>query len=286
MKKQGWIIYREADAVKNQAFIRWFQEECQKQDLQLTFLLRESIQIGIENGELSVKIDHQPSTIPDFAVMRTIDFSLSRQLEQLGVSVFNSSEVATVCNNKTYTHQMISELKIPMVDSLFVSKDLLTENLPMPLPYVTKAVGGRSGNQVQMISSPEDWGAYRQQLVTDDIVIQSCDVQLGKDLRVFVVGNKIVGSVLRQSDQDFRANYSLGGSATWYNLSQKERDTVETIIARFDFGMVGVDFLFDHDGDLLFNEIEDVVGSRTLSMVSDVNIVEQYVAHIRQRLSD
>ena len=31
--------------------------------------------------------------------------------------------------------------------------------------------------------------------------------------------------------------------------------------------MVGIDFIFDEQGQFLFNEIEDVVGSRTLSAV-------------------
>ncbi len=55
---------------------------------------------------------------------------------------------------------------------------------------------------------------------------------------------------------------------------------VNTIINHFDFGMVGIDFIFDEKGGFLFNEIEDVVGSRTLSMTSDTDIVKLYLEHI------
>ena len=56
------------------------------------------------------------------------------------------------------------------------------------------------------------------------------------------------------------------------------------MIESMDFGLVGIDFLFDSEGGLLFNEIEDVVGSRTLSQVSDINLLEKYVSFIKQNV--
>ncbi|MDY0396883.1 hypothetical protein RWE15_24520 [Virgibacillus halophilus] len=116
------------------------------------------------------------------------------------------------------------------------------------------------------------------------IIQSSADVQPGRDIRVFVVGKKIIGAVLRKSDNDFRANFTLGGTAEWYELSQSEKETIQTIINHFDFGMVGIDFLIDHTGRLLFNEMEDVVGSRTLSEVSEVNILKEYIKLIKHSL--
>ena len=45
--------------------------------------------------------------------------------------------------------------------------------------------------------------------------------------------------------------------------------------------MVGIDFIFDEEGRFLFNEIEDVVGSRTLSALSEINIVWEYLNFIK-----
>jgi gamma-F420-2:alpha-L-glutamate ligase len=53
----------------------------------------------------------------------------------------------------------------------------------------------------------------------------------------------------------------------------------------FDFGLVGIDFIFAEDGSLMLNEIEDVVGSRTLSALSDMNIVREYLTFIKERIS-
>jgi len=115
--------------------------------------------------------------------------------------------------------------------------------------------------------------------------IQSADVMLGKDLRVFVIGKEIIAAVLRVNKNDFRANYKLGGDAILYTLSDKEKKMIQQIIDHFDFGLVGIDFLIGNNGELLFNEIEDVVGSRILSKVSDINLLEKYVTFIKNKIS-
>ena len=48
--------------------------------------------------------------------------------------------------------------------------------------------------------------------------------------------------------------------------------------------MVGIDFIFDEHGHFLFNEIEDVVGSRTLSALSEINIVREYLKFIKDHV--
>ena len=52
----------------------------------------------------------------------------------------------------------------------------------------------------------------------------------------------------------------------------------------FDFGLVGIDFIVGNDGELIFNEIEDVVGSRMLYAVSDISVVPLYLDYIQARL--
>ncbi|HLR69910.1 MAG TPA: hypothetical protein VK085_00585, partial [Pseudogracilibacillus sp.] len=129
-----------------------------------------------------------------------------------------------------------------------------------------------------------DWRLCYPTLNTTDLVIQSTQVQPGKDVRVFIVGKEIVGAVLRENKDDFRANFKLGGTATWYPLHSEQIKMINKIIHHFDFAMVGIDFLIGPDDEFLFNEIEDVVGSRILSAVSDINILEKYVAHIKSKL--
>ncbi|WP_174613944.1 ATP-grasp domain-containing protein [Virgibacillus ihumii] len=284
MKSKGWLIYRKQDAKQNNSFIRWFIEEAQKQELSLQLIMREEITTGIIHNKQTILIGNKPVHLPNFAVVRTIDPMLSIFLEALGVKVHNSAAISEICNDKALTHFHLNKLAIPMTDTIFLKKGMkLPEDGPaIPYPIVLKEVDGRGGQQVYMIQNRREWETSLSAVTSNDMIVQSTDsIQSGKDVRVFVVGKEIVGAVLRASSTDFRSNYKLGGSASWYPLHNNERNMIQSIIRYFDFGMVGIDFLVTIDGSLLFNEIEDVVGSRTLSAVSDVNILEKYVSLIK-----
>lgn len=277
----GWLIYSARDANNNQAFISWFIKEAAKQDIVLTLLLREDLQIGIFQNQKTVQYQNKTIPLPDIAIVRTIEPLLNLHLEQFGIQVFNSSTVSFICNNKARTHFEVQKLGIPMVDTLFVKRDNLQSEPPMAYPFVVKDVNGRGGQHVYRIENSSQWEAWKIVGKGNELIFQTCHVQAGIDIRVFVVGTEIIGAVLRESKTDFRANYKLGGTATWYNLQQNERERINKIVQHFEFGMVGIDFLVDKDGGLLFNEIEDVVGSRTLSAVSNINILHQYIKLIK-----
>jgi gamma-F420-2:alpha-L-glutamate ligase len=283
---KGWLIYRTKDAKQNRSYIEWFISEAEKAGMRLSLILREELKIGIINNQRIVRLHENPVELPDFAIVRTIEPILNAQLESLGIPVFNSAEVASICNDKSLTHHYVQKLNVPMVDTYFYCKeDLQSDEIPLPYPFVLKEAFGRGGNQVYFIEDESDWLKTLNQLSDRNIIVQSSNVLLGQDLRVFVIGHEIIGAVLRQNTNDFRANFKLGGSAQFYHLKRDEKEMISNIINHFQFGMVGIDFLIHPSGELLFNEIEDVVGSRTLSNVSEINILEKYIHFIKNNLT-
>ncbi|WLV23691.1 hypothetical protein QR721_08535 [Aciduricibacillus chroicocephali] len=281
--KTGWIIYRKADTLGNEGYIQWFIDEAQKQDIELKFVMREQLSVGIIDNKTEILKNGKPER-PDFAIIRTIEPLLNLHFETAGIPAFNSYEVSRIANDKALAHSYVQQLGVPMNDTLFLHTDLLKQTPPLEFPFVLKQTGGRGGKEVYWIGSQDDWTSLLPKLPPVNLIAQRTNVRHGKDLRVFVVGDEVVGAVLRESDADFRANFKLGGKATFYNLNANNLEPVQKIIDRFDFGMVGIDFLIGNDGKLLFNEIEDIVGSRTLSVTSNINILEKYVALIRERI--
>ena len=279
----GWLIYSKVDAAENKTYIEWFKNEALMQNVSLKLILREELTIGIFQNKRTILLRGKEVTLPTFAVVRTVEPFLNLYLENSGIVTFNSATISKLCNHKSITHYEVNKLNIPMVDTIFLKKESVSDSLPMPIPFVVKEATGRSGKQVYLIRNSTDWKQCIKNVSTSDLVIQSSEVKLGKDLRVFIVGKEIIGAVLRESTTDFRANFKLGGSATWYPLHKNELTIINKIIQSFDFDMVGIDFLIDLNGNLLFNEIEDVVGSRILSAVSDINILKKYVKHIKSK---
>ncbi|MDN4526226.1 ATP-grasp domain-containing protein [Fictibacillus fluitans] len=283
--KTGWLIYSEPDAVKNTSFIDWLKEEASLGGLSLELMYAERFAFGITENRLSLYYDLTETELPSFAIVRTIQPLLSRQLEAMGLKLFNPSAVSSVANDKARTHQFLAGAGIPMMDTLFIHPSIFQiQSMPFTFPLVAKLASGRGGEQVHLVKTERELADALSTHPEQEWILQKLAPDAGKDIRVFVVGNKIAGAVLRSSANDFRANYSLGGMAQFYHLNPAQTALVEQVISYFDIGMAGIDFLLDEKEAFIFNEVEDVVGSRTLSATSDINIARLYMEHIAAKL--
>lgn len=281
---KGWILYNREDAERNAGYIEFHRVEGKKLGIQIELLYIEDIEFGVEYDEWYINYKGQYEEKPDFAIVRMNYPLLSRQLELLGIPVFNNSFVASVCNDKAQTYQYVAKTGIQMVDSRFVHKKFLLEQLEsVQKPFVVKSVSGHGGQQVFLVEEGTDIIPVYEKL-DDHVVIQPLVGSRKQDLRVYIVGNQIVGAVLRTGQGGFRSNFSLGGKAELYELDDQEKEIVEKIIDLFDFGLAGIDFIIADGGALVFNEIEDVVGSRMLYSCSDINIVALYLEYIKKQV--
>lgn len=281
-KLTGWILYRKDHYRTNCAFAQRFIDIGNNNKSSLKLIFKDDIYYGVRNNSLCLT-DSEGNYLakPDFVINRTIDPLFSKQLEALNIKVFNSAEIAEICNDKSRTCLEIAKLDIPMVNTLFMDKKSITEKeFSFEYPAVIKTVGGRGGKEVFLARNYEEICKIALSIPDERFVVQELSSNPGRDVRVFVVGKEIIGAVIRISKDGFKANLSLGGSCEPYILSKEERNLVMKIIQHFDFGMVGIDFIFDEKDRFLFNEIEDVAGSRTLSMTSRVDIVSLYMEHI------
>ena len=114
-------------------------------------------------------------------------------------------------------------------------------------------------------------------------MIQRPASELGKDVRVYAIGNRIVQAMLRVSETDFRSNFCLGGQAEPYELGAEEQYMVQKILEELKTDYVGIDFLFDQ-GKMVLKEIEDAVGARMLYSGTDLDILKNYMEYIKKEL--
>lgn len=281
---KGWILYNREDAKRNEGYIQFHKEEGEKLGIEIELLYIEEIEFGVQFDEWYVLYEGNEVEKPDFAIVRMNYPLLSRQLELMDVPVFNSSFVASICNDKAQTYQYVAKTGIQMVDSKFVHKKFLLSQLnTTKRPYVVKSVSGHGGQQVFLVEEGMELTSIYEKL-DDHVVIQPLASRRKQDLRVYVIGNEIVAAVLRTGQDGFKSNFSLGGKAELYTLEDDEKEIVEKIIDLFDFGLAGIDFIIGDNGAFIFNEIEDVVGSRMLYNCSKINIVERYLSYIKKQL--
>ncbi len=63
-------------------------------------------------------------------------------------------------------------------------------------------------------------------------------------MRVIVIGGRVIGGIIRQSDGDFRSNVGLGGTARACDVPKNVRDTAIKAANILGLDYCGIDFLF------------------------------------------
>ena len=283
----GWILYGRKEAEYNKHYITMYQEEGKKFDITFEVIIVEELEFGIRNNTWYIEYQGENVKLPKFVISRAIYPILSKQLECMKIPVFNGSEVARICNDKALTYQAVASLGIDIIDTTFCKQGKLRDGLSRRnMKTVVKTVDGHGGQQVYLVD-PSD------SLQVDEVVMDTChhDTVLQplvgtahKDLRVYVIGDAIIAAILRKAKEGFKSNFSLGGDVSVYELNKEEREKVQLIIELVKPDMVGIDFIVGDNGELIFNEIEDVVGARMLYQCTDINLVKLYIEHILDHL--
>ncbi len=186
------------------------------------------------------------------------DTVLARRLERAGIPVFNSARAIEICDDKAKTYtELLGTVPQPktMCAPLTYKKEDLTPFIEgavmeLGLPLVFKSCCGSFGQQVYLCESIDDIKLH----ITGEkpfILQEYISCSAGHDLRLQVVGNKVVAAVRRENKKDFRANATLGGKMEAYTPTKAEEEMALTASAKLGLLFSGVDILEGAEGPLL-----------------------------------
>lgn len=199
---------------------------------------------------------------PDFVLFWDKDVTLAKLLEQAGFKLFNGAKAVETCDSKILTALALKD-KVPMPETLFSPKTF--ENVGytnfefaeqavavLGLPLVIKEACGSFGQQVYLAKTLQEAVDIVKNLSGKDFVFQRfISESYGKDVRLNVVGGKVVNAVLRQSSSDFRSNVTLGGKISPYDAADEQISVAECACEILGLDFAGVDVLLGKDGPLL-----------------------------------
>ena len=296
----AYIIYYDEEAKKNSGFIDMLKSECRKYDIALEYISFEKVNLMSESS-----FENKFKKI-FFVINRTREYKLSLRFEKINVKVFHSSKITELGNNKYKTYCYLKEYfernkNEPqgewIAHTVLVKADDLNNVLNdyIGKDYVIKSVDGHGGSQVFSLNDDgTKHGSYRKNrdnaknniykaLQGHDCVSQKRIDSDSNDIRVYIVFGKIYAAVLRHGNDGFKSNFSLGGSVEEYFPDEEQKKIIEKFIEAFgaeQLSMAGIDFILTRDGNLIFNELEEMVGSRMLYNCSKHDIVREYVEQI------
>ena len=229
----------------------------------------------------------------DFAILWDKDKYLGLQLEACGMRVFNNVRALALCDDKALTHIALARHNIPMPRTVLVPRtyrfvgyggmeflDRAAAFLGFPL--IVKECSGSFGKQVYLANTREEAASLLCEHEGTPMLMQEfVRTSLGRDIRAYVVGNRVVAAMERRNDTDFRANVARGGSCAPYALNPAEESLALRAAALLGLDYAGEDLLHGAEGPLLC-EVNSNAHFHGLAACTGVDIAGAILAHIAQ----
>lgn len=204
--------------------------------------------------------------LPDFVLFWDKDVCLARRLQQAGAAVFNSADAIENCDNKQLTAICLAG-KVATPRTVLAPKTFegvgycdrrfidYAESV-LHYPLVVKEAFGSFGQQVQLCTTREQLDKAVDLLGHKDFILQEfISSGVGRDVRINVVGGKVICAILRCNTHDFRSNITGGGTATPYEPSPAQQETAIAACRAVGADFAGVDVLFGANDEPIVCEV-------------------------------
>lgn len=265
------------------------------------------------NCEMTEKLSFPAAASREFLKKESIDFilfwdkdiRLASYLETLGVRVFNSSEAIEACDDKSLMYIKLCGSSIPMPKTAFSPKmffrpESFPDNYPesfvlslekvLSYPIVVKECYGSFGYQVYLAKNRESLIKLISDLAPSPLVFQefiktSPSGIGGHDLRLHVVGDRVVTAMERYNTDDFRANITNGGKMSPHTPSKEEEEIAIAACRSLCLDFAGVDLLVNEKGQPILCEVNSNAHFVNIFSCTGVNVADSIIEHIKKELS-
>jgi len=252
--------------------------------------------LNIESDKPEVHYDgkvlpHYDAIIPRIGPSITkYGMAVVRQFEAMGTFCLNSSTSIGTSRDKLAAHQALAFNRIPMPDTAFSNSPRDTENiidLTAGAPLVVKLLESSQGKGVILAETKKAASSVIsafQKLNAPFIVQNFVKDSNGCDLRLFVIGGKVIASMMRSaSDDDFRSNLHAGGKASKVKITQNERKIAKQATKAMGLNIAGVDILRSSEGPKVL-EVNSSPGLQGIETVNNINIASMIIDYLEKRL--
>ena len=268
--------------------------------------LRFAIDLSADEPDLMYRgkqLSHYDAVLPRIGASITyFGLSVVRQMEQMDIYTPNTSAGIANSRDKLRATQILSRHSIDMPATMFVRDraDVLPAIREVGgAPVVIKLLEGTQG--IGVILAPdtkvaeaviETLQSTRQNVLIQRFVAES----RGRDIRAFVLGDRVVAAMRRSSSGDeFRSNVHRGGSTEAVELDEDYQRTAVQAAQIMGLRVAGVDMLEGAEGPLVM-EVNSSPGLEGIETATELDVagaaidyIDNQVAFpeldVRQRLS-
>lgn len=251
-------------------------------------------QLVYEQGKPFVLHDLKPFpafdvVIPRASVTTNVELrcAIVKQLQLMGFRMLNDYLAISRAKNKLRTMQILAHHHVPtprtMVIRTLADIDEAIKYVG-GLPVIIKTPFGSYGSGVVIAESKRSvYSALdlaMKSTASDIIMIQQyISESKGSDVRVFVVGGKVVGAMVRQAKRgEFRSNMELGGTGAPIDPDDATKEVALRAVEALKLHVAGVDVIQTKDGPAVL-EVNANPGFKGLEQTTQLNIAREIVTY-------
>ncbi|MBI2475205.1 RimK family alpha-L-glutamate ligase [Candidatus Uhrbacteria bacterium] len=220
---------------------------------------------------------------PNFIEEPSLHFYVVNTLIENGYKVLNGKPSFAIAKNKIEQLCVFQKKGFPYPKS-FITKNpesALKAAKQIGFPVVIKVAFGTIGKGVFYAPNQETFGPIVEYLAIRDrnpVIVQEFIKEADrKDLRVFIVGEKIVASMERCAPEgDVRANTSNGGTGTPVTLTDQEQKLAIQVATVFDLDIIGIDLIRSNRGPLVL-EVNSNPGFSELERATGIDVAKAII---------
>jgi len=237
------------------------------------------------------QLSHYDAVLPRIGASITyFGTAVVRQFEEMNIFCANTANGISNSRDKLRSLQILSRHHIGIPRTVFVSdkKDVLPAIKRVGgAPVVIKLIEGTQGIGVLLAESIKAAESIIELLQSQkqNVLIQKFVAESrGKDIRAFVVGDRVVAAMRRVAQgQEFRSNVHRGGVAEAVDLPQEYRDTAVRSAQILGLRVAGVDMLESDAGPQVM-EVNSSPGLEGIEKCTNLDIAGAIVEYIAARV--
>ena len=251
------------------------------------------MKLSVTVGNDGRRILHEGWNVEVDAVVPRIGYSITehgvaivRQFERMGTFVANSSDGIHNSRDKLHAAQVLSANHIPVPTTALVRDWRDVERAIRQVggvPCVIKAPEGTQGTGVYLAHTEREASEIAWKVLedTDRVLVQEyIQESHGRDVRVLVVGGKVVAAMRRRAHgREFRSNFHLGGSVESIELPEDYARIACKAARLLGLDVAGVDLLESARGPLLL-EVNSSPGLEGIEKATGINVAGHIMAHV------
>jgi ribosomal protein S6--L-glutamate ligase len=213
--------------------------------------------------------------------------AIVRQFEMQGVYTPVRSIAISRSRDKLRSLQLLSKVGVGIPKTIFSRATDAVDDLidHLGTPVIIKLASSTQGNGVVLAETRKAAKSVIQAFYVNDtsfLIQEYIEESAGIDIRAFVVGNKVVASMQRQSlDDDFRSNIHQGGTGTTIKLTDEERKVAIKAAKAMGLSICGVDLMRSERGPLVL-EVNSSPGLEGIEEVSKRNVAAKIIEYVEQ----